>query len=146
MHLLSSTIARSVASYFSRKKHAVYTELGLLRGGSLRADLLAVTIRGQITIVEIKSSLQDFRSDKKWQLYLPFCHKFYWAMSEELHDRVKDQIQPGCGVFVLDENGSISKVRPARMQEVPPATVLNICIRAAFRSSENNRAKNKPHH
>ncbi len=46
-----------------------------------RADVLAVGPgRGEIVIVEIKSSRADFLSDRKWREYRPWCDRFYFAI------------------------------------------------------------------
>lgn len=49
-----------------------------LRSGR-RADILAVSASGEILIIEIKSSLEDFRSDRKWPEYRAFCDRLYFA-------------------------------------------------------------------
>ena len=48
-----------------------------------RADLMALGPRGQIAIAEVKSSLEDFRTDRKWGEYLPYCDAFYFAVAPE---------------------------------------------------------------
>ena len=45
-----------------------------------RADIMAVTDKGEIWIIEIKSGLADFRADNKWPDYLPYCDRFYFAV------------------------------------------------------------------
>ena len=35
-----------------------------------RVDLITISDKGWITIIEIKSSVADFRSDKKWNEYI----------------------------------------------------------------------------
>ena len=48
-----------------------------------RADLMALGPRGEIAIVEVKSSLEDFRVDQKWGEYAPFCERFYFAVAPD---------------------------------------------------------------
>ena len=48
-----------------------------------RVDLIALDGKGRVTIVEIKSSLEDFRSDSKWESYLEFCDFFYFAVATD---------------------------------------------------------------
>ncbi len=45
-----------------------------------RADLFALGPRMECMIVEVKSSTADFRSDRKWQEYLEFADRFYFAV------------------------------------------------------------------
>ncbi|MCO5146247.1 MAG: MmcB family DNA repair protein [Aquamicrobium sp.] len=49
-----------------------------LRSGR-RADIMAVAENGDITIIEIKSSLADLRADAKWHEYREFCDRYYFA-------------------------------------------------------------------
>ncbi|NOZ33351.1 MAG: MmcB family DNA repair protein, partial [Alphaproteobacteria bacterium] len=54
-----------------------FAEVGLASGR--RADIVGVGPGGEIWIVEIKSSLEDFRIDRKWPEYKEFCDRFYFA-------------------------------------------------------------------
>ena len=45
-------------------------------------------------IVEVKSSIDDFVYDSKWQAYLPYCTKFFFAADEETIAYIK-----GCYSF-----------------------------------------------
>jgi len=45
-----------------------------------RADLLGLDAAGRLTLVEIKVSLADLRSDRKWPEYLGYCDRFFWAV------------------------------------------------------------------
>jgi hypothetical protein len=49
-----------------------------------RADVLGIGPKGEIWIVEIKSSLLDFQVDAKWPQYKDFCDRFYFAKPPEL--------------------------------------------------------------
>ncbi len=59
-----------------------YAEVPLSNGR--RADVLGVGPRGEIWIVEIKSSLVDFQVDRKWPQYKEFCDRFFFAKPPEL--------------------------------------------------------------
>ena len=52
-----------------------YAEVPLANGR--RADVLGLGPKGEIWIVEIKSSLIDFQVDQKWPEYKDFCDRFY---------------------------------------------------------------------
>ncbi len=57
----------------------------IMGGFDRRADFLSWTSRptgNELSIVEVKSCIADFRSDDKWQRYLPYCNKFYFAVDE----------------------------------------------------------------
>ena len=67
-----------------RERHdmACYAEVPLSNGR--RADVLAVGPKGEIWIVEIKSSLIDFQVDRKWPEYREFSDRFFFAKPPEL--------------------------------------------------------------
>lgn len=46
----------------------------------LRVDVMALGPKGEIWVVECKSSRADFQSDNKWQGYLDWCDRFFWAV------------------------------------------------------------------
>src|SRR3984957_10135755 len=60
-------IARGTARYLHALGYCVISELPLPSGR--RADLVALGGDGEIIIVEIKSSVADFRADQKWMDY-----------------------------------------------------------------------------
>ena len=74
-----------------------YAEVPLANGR--RADVLAVGPRGEIWIVEIKSSLIDFRVDAKWPHYKDFCDRFFFAKPPELDPDIFPQSE---GLIVAD--------------------------------------------
>ena len=46
----------------------------------LRVDVMALGPKGEVWIIECKSSRADFMADQKWQGYLPWCDRFFWAV------------------------------------------------------------------
>ncbi len=46
----------------------------------LRVDLMALGPKSEIWVIECKSSRADFMTDQKWQGYLPWCDRFFWAV------------------------------------------------------------------
>ena len=49
----------------------------------LRVDVMALGPRGEIWVVECKSGLADYRSDRKWEGYLDWCDRFFWAVDAD---------------------------------------------------------------
>lgn len=74
--LLARGTARLLASY----GFSCIEELVPIRG--LRVDVMGIGPKSEIWIVECKSSRADFQSDHKWQGYLPWCDRFFWAVDE----------------------------------------------------------------
>ena len=60
-------VARGTARLLHQYGFCVVSELPLASGR--RADLVALSAAGEIWIVEIKSSVADFRADQKWMDY-----------------------------------------------------------------------------
>ena len=70
-------VARGTARLLHAHGFSVVSELGLPSGR--RADLVALDAGGEIWIVEIKSSVADFRADQKWQDYRAHCDRLFFA-------------------------------------------------------------------
>jgi hypothetical protein len=141
--MISDKIKEAVRKYYTKKLMAVFFELGLTRAGSLRADVLAISMKGQVVVVEVKSSVRDFLTDKKYLKYSDFCNKLYLAMTLEVYKEVQDKIPKGVGLFLLNNNYQIIKVRPAKSRTLEPGVAQNLAIRACFRSSDFSTRKNK---
>jgi len=92
-----------------------FTEVTLANGR--RADVLGVGPRGQIWIVEIKTSLEDFRVDNKWPEYKNFCDRFYFAKPVELGEDIFPQSE---GLIVADGHGA-EILREAAADPLPAA-------------------------
>jgi hypothetical protein len=58
------------------------TEVSLPSGR--RADLMALAADGEIWIVEIKASIEDFRADNKWPDYHSYCDKLFFAVGVDM--------------------------------------------------------------
>lgn len=97
LDLTAAEIGRGVQRVLRRLDAASITEMTLANG--LRADILAIGGDGKITIVEIKSSLSDFRADQKWRGYLEFCDKFFFAVSRNFPAEL---IPAGTGLILAD--------------------------------------------
>ena len=90
-------LARGVCRLFDAMGHACLTEVTVRNGR--RADVLAMDARGRFTIVEVKTSLADFRSDAKWPQYLEFCDCYYFAVPRHFP---RDVLPGEHGLIVAD--------------------------------------------
>jgi hypothetical protein len=94
-------IARGTARLLHAHGYCVVSELPLASGR--RADLVALGTGGEIWIVEIKSSVADFRADHKWMDYRAHCDRLFFATSVE----VPCEIFPkDTGLIVADAYGA----------------------------------------
>lgn len=64
-----------------------------------RADIAALGPRGDIWMIEIKSSVQDFRSDSKWREYMDYCDRLSFAVADDFPQAL---IPPEAGLIVAD--------------------------------------------
>ncbi|ARE41889.1 Transcription elongation factor [Rhodovulum sp. P5] len=71
-------LARGVCRHLRDLGFACVEELVPTPG--LRVDVMALGPKGEIWVVECKSSRADFTSDRKWQGYLDWCDRFFWAV------------------------------------------------------------------
>jgi hypothetical protein len=94
-------IARGTARWLRSLGFVSVTELPLPSGR--RADLAALNARGDIWIVEIKSSLADLRADRKWQDYRAHCDRLLFAFTQDLPC---DIFPPDTGLVVADAYGA----------------------------------------
>jgi hypothetical protein len=78
---IATGIWRGAARRLIDEGQAVLAELPL--GNGRRADLVALDRAATITIVEVKSGRADFLADRKWQGYLGFCDRFYFAVDRD---------------------------------------------------------------
>jgi hypothetical protein len=92
-----------------------FTEVTLASGR--RADVLGVGPKGEIWIVEIKTSLEDFRVDAKWPEYKHFCDRFFFAKPLELDADIFPDEE---GLIVADGHGA-EVIRPAPEDKLPAA-------------------------
>lgn len=67
-----------------------------------RADLMCLSPRGEFAIVEVKSSVEDYRCDHKWGEYAPYCDLFFFAVAPEFPRAV---LADGPGLIVADGFG-----------------------------------------
>ena len=96
----TSAVTRGAGRLMAAMGYAPLIEVALPNGR--RADIMALGPRGEIAIAEVKSSLEDFRTDRKWGEYLPYCDAFYFAVAPEF----PRHILPGePGLIVADAFG-----------------------------------------
>lgn len=83
----------------------------------LRVDVMALTPQGEIWIIECKSCRADFTSDRKWQGYLPWCDRFFWATD---CDFPHDLLPQDSGLIIADPYAA-EITRPAPLAKLAPA-------------------------
>jgi hypothetical protein len=97
---VTSDVTRGAARLLCALGFAPVAEVTLPNGR--RADLMALGPKGEIAIVEVKSSFEDYRVDHKWAEYGPYCDLFYFAVSPNFPQAV---IPEEVGLMVADRFG-----------------------------------------
>ena len=94
-------VARGTARLLHAHGRCVVSELPLPSGR--RADLVALDPSGEIWIIEIKSSIADFRADQKWIDYLAHCDRLFFATTVGVPCEI---FPPDTGLIVADAFGA----------------------------------------
>jgi hypothetical protein len=79
--------------------HDFVTLEELVPAPGLRVDVMALGPRGEIWVVECKSGRADFLTDRKWQGYLDWCDRFFWAVDGGFPT---DLLPDGTGLILAD--------------------------------------------
>ncbi|MCO5131679.1 MAG: MmcB family DNA repair protein [Xanthobacteraceae bacterium] len=95
------TVARGAARWLGSRGFACVSELPLPSGR--RADLVALNGRGDLWIIEIKSSVEDLRADHKWQDYRAHCDRLFFAFPQDLPCEI---FPAETGLLVADAYGA----------------------------------------
>ena len=118
-------VRRGVQRLLTQMGAHVLPELSLATGR--RADLVALTRSGDIWIIEVKSSIEDFRVDRKWPDYRLHSDRFFFAT----HPGVPAEIFPEeCG-FILSDGYGAEILREAPEHRLAPATRKALMLRLA---------------
>ncbi len=124
-------LARGVCRHL--RSHDFVTVEELVPAPGLRVDVMALGRRGEIWVVECKSSRVDFLSDAKWQGYLEWCDRFFWAVTA---DFPLDLLPEGTGVILADaydaeilRTGPEQRLAPARRKAMVQKFARHAAIR-----------------
>src|SRR5262249_13783742 len=126
-------LCRGVCRALGQLGFATLTEFSLANGR--RADVMALGRGGELAIVEIKSSVADFRSDGKWPEYQGFCDRFYFAVAADFPQTL---IPEACGLIIADPFGA-AILREAPLTVLPAARRRAVTLRFALVGSDRLR-------
>ncbi|MFK7874740.1 MAG: MmcB family DNA repair protein [Paracoccaceae bacterium] len=124
-------LARGVARHLVSHGFVCVEELTPTRG--LRVDVMALGPKGEIWVVECKSSRADFASDHKWQGYLDWCDRFFWAVDETFPTEL---LPEDTGLIIADAyDGEIIRMAPEDKLSAPrrKAVIQSFATHAARR-------------
>lgn len=131
-------LARGTARHLLTHDYMCVEEFTPERG--MRVDIMALGPKGQLWVVECKSSRADFQSDQKWQGYLPFCDRFFWAVDT---DFPIDILPPDTGLIIADGFGA-EIIRMAPDTPIPAARRKKLVQKFARTSAQRLQALRDP--
>ena len=115
------------------------TELTLASGR--RADIVGLGPGGDIWILEIKSSVADFRADRKWPGYRDFCDRFFFAVPP---DFPQELLPEDAGIVLADGFGA-AMLRGAPMHRLAGARRKAVMLRFAHMAAARLHSLADPH-
>lgn len=121
----AALLGRGVCRALEELGYASLVEFPLANGR--RADVLALGRGGELLIVEIKSSLADFRADRKWSSYRDFADRLYFAVASRFPTAL---IPEECGLMVADAFGAVV-LRDGNASPLSPARRRALTLRFA---------------
>ena len=127
---------------------AVFEEVGLCSWGARRADLLCLSFKEKLTLIEIKSCKADFITDKKYPEYRSYGHKMYFLFhdSEEkwLAEHYTHLKSLNIGVLLLDsKTGWVYTKVKCGNQPMKRSVRRNLILRMAFKAADSTKFKNR---
>ncbi len=121
----SAEICRGALRLMSQLGYFGVTEMTL--ANNRRADIAAIGPGGDIWMIEIKSSIADFKSDMKWREYMDFCDRLFFAVGDDFPQAL---IPPEAGLIVADAfYGAV--IREAPETRLAPARRKAVTLRFA---------------
>lgn len=118
-------IQRGVVRLLESLSIAALAEMPLASGR--RADVVGISDKGEIWIVEIKSSVEDFRSDQKWHEYRDFSDRLLFAVTASFPVEI---LPADTGLILADRYGG-ELVRPAPETRLTGARRKAVTLRFA---------------
>lgn len=118
-------IQRGALRYLAARGLVGVPEFSLASGR--RADIAALDLRGEVWVVEIKSSVTDFRTDRKWAEYRAHCDRLFFAVGPDFPVEI---LPEDTGILVADAFGA-GLVREATLHALAGATRKALTLRFA---------------
>jgi hypothetical protein len=131
-------IARGTARHLRQHDFICIEEFVPTSG--LRVDLMALGPKSELWVVECKSSRSDFQSDSKWQGYLEWCDRFFWAVPPDFPTELLPQ---GTGLIIADAYDA-EIIRPAPEAKLNAARRKKMLLKFARNAADRLRSYSDP--
>lgn len=146
---ITQGLVKATNSYLLKKGFAVYNEMAVVKWGRRRVDVIALNLRGEIVVGEVKSSPEDYYSDSKWMTYLEHCNRMHFVFTESVFSKLKAEIAPvlkqhGVGALLLSPTtGYLYSVLPARRRPMCGTNKKALVFRMAWRNADVSKRTNR---
>ena len=137
-HEQAAAVCRGASRLLHALGFAAIAELPLASGR--RADLIALGDNGEFWIVEVKSCIADFRTDRKWQEYRLYCDRLLFAVAPDFPATI---LPADAGLIVADSYGG-TLVREAPLHALTAARRKALLVRFGRAAAARLTAKNDP--
>ena len=104
-----------------------------------RVDLVTISDKGWITIIEIKLSVAVFRSDKKWNKYIEWADQFYFGVAHNFPIEILTKEHS----IITTDGFDIYKAQPSPVQKLNGSrrnTPVRKLAKASIRRIEYDRS------
>ena len=98
---VTAAVTRGICRWLDEQGFASLTEFSL--SNRRRADVIGISAKGTILMVEVKSTVEDFRGDGKWLEYIPYCDAFAFAVPPHFPWHILPET---CGVIIADAHSA----------------------------------------
>lgn len=122
-------LARGVCRHLAT--HGMVTVEELVPTSGLRVDVMALSPKDEVWVIECKSSRADFQTDNKWQGYLEWCDRYFWAVDA---DFPSDLLPPETGLIIADPYDA-EIIRPAPLDKMAAARRKVMIRKFAFHAA-----------
>ena len=113
-------LARGVSRHL--RGHDFVSVEELVPTAGLRVDVMGLGPKGEVWIVECKSSRADFQSDHKWHGYLEWCDRFFWAVDSDFPTEL---LPDDTGLIIADAyDAEIIRIGPESKLAAPRRKVM----------------------
>jgi hypothetical protein len=135
---IALSVCRGTRRLLRNLRFSTLTELPLASGR--RADVVALASDATLVIVEVKSSIADFRADCKWTDYRAHCDRLYFAIPDGMPAAIMPE---DTGLIVADEFGA-AILREAPEHRLAPATRRAMLMRFAHAAAHRLHGLSDP--
>ena len=106
----TADITRGVCRYLQKLGYSPLKEFKLL--SKRRVDVIGLDKLGHFIIVEIKSSVSDYRADRKWREYIAYSDQFYFGVANGFPIEI---LPEECGIMIADAyNAAVLRSAPVQ--------------------------------